>query len=185
MSDPLSNFDFSSFGGSGLFVKFLPGEPLTLRVLTTDPMVTNESYDDKRTGETIVGTKFSFIVYNFTEDKAQIWKATAKTASKIGELHVDEDFGANIQKIDLKVTAPNKGEIKAYDIQVLPKARELTGVQLEEAKAIDLDEKIKDGQRMSFYKPEEKQVPVKQIETAEDEVHEVTDEPIDLSDIPF
>lgn len=185
MSDPLSNFDFSSFGGSGLFVKFPPGEPLTLRVLTTDPMVTTESYEDKRTGETIVGTKFSFIVYNLTEDKAQIWKATPKTASKIGELHVDEDFGADIRKIDLKVTAPNKGEIKAYDIQVLPKTRELTNAQVEEARAIDLDEKIKDGQRMSFYKPGEKKLPAKQVETEIDDVAEVNDEPINLDDIPF
>lgn len=151
-TDALSTFDFSKVTGGGLFVKFTPGESLTLRILTVDPIVANESYEDKRTGETIVGTKFSFVVYNWTEGKAQILKTTPNTAKRIGELHVDPDFGANIRKVDLKITAPNKGEIKAYEIQVLPTAKELTQSQIKECAAIKLEERV-EGDRMSFYKP--------------------------------
>ncbi len=187
-SDALSSFDWSTVSESGIFVKFKPGEPMVLRVLTTDPVVTNESYDDKRTGETIVTTKFSFVVYNWTEKKAQIWKATGKTAKTIGELHVDPDFGANIKNVDLKVTPPEKGEIKAYEIQVLPTPKQLTMAQIDEARAINLDEKVKDGQRMSFYDPKkakgaalDETVPDEVIEDIED----IGGEPISLSDIPF
>lgn len=151
-SDALSKFDFSKVTGGGLFLKFTPGEPIVIRVLTVDPIVTSESFEDKRTNETVVQTKFSFIVYNWTEEKAQILKATPNMAKQIGELHTDPDFGANIRKVDLKITPPNKGEIKAYDIQVLPKAREMTSAQVEECQNINLDEKV-DGQRMSFYEP--------------------------------
>lgn len=188
-NDALSSFDFSKVTGGGLFVKFEPGKPLTLRVLTVDPVVTNESYEDRKTGEPVVTTKFSFVVYNFTEQKAQIWKATGNTAKQIGALHTDPDFGADIRKIDVKVTAPAKGEIKAYDIQVLPKTNELTTEQIKECAAIKLDEKIEGGQRMSFYNPDEYNAKAKvkaEVEERMDVViDEVPDEPINLDDIPF
>lgn len=151
--DALSKFDFSKVTGGGMFVKFEPGRSLVLRVLTVDPVVKNESYEDKRTGETVLSTKFNFVVYNWTDEKAQIWSATANTAKQIGALHKDEDFGADIRKIDVKITAPEKGQIKAYDIQVLPTAKALLNDQIKECAAIKLEEKVEGGQRMSFYDP--------------------------------
>lgn len=194
-TDALSTFDFSKVTGGGLFVKFTPGESLTLRVLTVDPIVANETYEDKRTGETINGTKFSFIVYNWTEQKAQILKTTPKTAKTIGELHVDPDFGADIRKIDLKITAPNKGEIKAYDVQVLQKTNELTSKIIKECAAIKLEEQV-EGDRMSFYTPPqadsaegyEKAKATREALKGEEEdtvVEDIGDEPINLNDIPF
>ena len=200
--DALSTFDFSKVTGGGLFVKFTPGESLTLRVLTTDPIVANESYEDKRTNETIVGTKFSFIVYNWTEGRAQIWKATPNTAKRLGELHIDPDFGANIRKVDIKVTAPEKGEIKAYEIQVLPTAKTLTNEMITEAQAIKLEEKV-EGDRMSLYEPTassgyEQAKAAREALQGPDEIDEETeaqiddkviddigDGPINLDDIPF
>ena len=199
--DALSTFDFNKVTGSGLFVKFPPGESLVLRVLTTDPIVANESYEDKRTGETIVGTKFSFIVYNWTDGRAQILKTTPNTAKRIGEIHTDTDFGADIKKVDLKITAPEKGEIKAYEIQVLPKPKELTQEQIKECAAIKLEEKV-EGDRMSFYKPLERpgyekakataraidgklDEPEDAPEQPDEVVEDIGDDPIDLSNIPF
>lgn len=210
-ADALSKFDFSKVTGGGLFLKFVPGDPVVVRVLTVDPIVTNESYEDKRTGDKIVATKFSFVVYNWSEKKAQILKATPNTAKQIGELHTDVDFGADIRKIDLKITPPNAGEIKAYDIQVLPQAKELTKDIIRECAAIKLDEKV-EGDRMSLY---ERGEPIKQEEPEEapyqeesDALHgiakaratadkikkgekvdtvveDIGDEPMDLDDIPF
>ena len=76
--------------------------------------------------------------------------------------------------------------------------------QIEEAQDIDLDTKIEDGQRMSFYKPGEplagelssesgydkakKKATSIKNEQAEDEdivIEDIGDEPIDLSSIPF
>lgn len=197
-ADALSKFDFSKVTGGGLFVKFTPGESLTLRILTVDPIVTDESYEDKRTGETVVGTKFSFVVYNWTEAKAQILKATPNTAKRIGELHTDEDFGADIRQVDLKITAPNKGEIKAYEIQVLPNAKDLTQAQIKECAAIKLEDRV-DGSRMSFYEPTAQSgyeqakataAALRGEEESEAEIDslvktELGGEPIDLDSIPF
>ena len=187
--DALSKFDFSKVTGGGLFVKFEPSKALTLRVLTVDPLVKNEEYDDKRTGELVVSTKFNFIVYNWTDKKAQIWSATANTAKRIGALHTDTDFGADIRKIDIKVTAPEKGQIKAYDIQVLPNPQTLSTDQIKECASIKLEEKVEGGQRMSFYDPESVPRTEAGKQAEEDDAVEVSDEDmnseVDLSSIPF
>lgn len=192
----LGSFDFSRVTGGGVFLKFTPGEPQTLRVLTTDPVVSNETFEDRKTGETNIQTKFSFIVYNWTEGKAQIWKATAAAAKRISELHADADFGANIKKIDIKVTPPHKGEIKAYEMQVLPASDErvLTQDILKELQAINLDEKV-EGDRMSLYvkaeyKPSEetKKAMEHEFGVADSnfpEIPEGTGEEVNLDDIPF
>lgn len=184
-NDALSKFDFSSFGGSGLFVKFEAGKPLTLRVLTVDPVVQNVEYEDKESGEKTVTTKFSFIVYNFTDEKAQILSATPTIARKIGELHVDPEFGANIRQIDIRISPTGEKLTRRYDIQVLPKARELTAAQIKEAQAIDLDEKVKDGERMSFYSKEQAAAAAMPVEEPDKVYEDIGDEPINLSDIPF
>lgn len=191
--DALSTFDFSTVGGSGLFVKFEAGKPLTLRVLTTDPVVANVAYEDKDTGETTVTTKFSFIVYNFTAGKAQILSASPSIARKIGELHVDPDFGANIKKIDIKISPTGEKLKRKYDIQVLLQAKELTSDMVKEAQAINLDDKV-EGDRMSLYEPPKTPLTDQAEEgptaptpgTPEDVVIEdIGDEPINLDDIPF
>ena len=186
-SDALRGFDFSSFGGGGLFLKFQAGKPVTLRVLTTDPIVTTKEFEGSD-GEVNLSTQFSFIVYNFTDSKAQILSASPGVARKIGELHVDEDFGADIRKIDIKISPTGEKLTRKYDIQVLPKTNTLTTEQIKECAAIKLDEAVKDGDRMSLYDPEKVKAEPKAVPAngGDDEEVEVdTDEPIDLSDIPF
>jgi len=195
-TDALSKFDFSKVTKPGLFIKFEAGKPLTLRILTVDPMVTTVTFEDEKTGEENLQTKFAFIVYNFTDSKAQILSATPNMAKKIGELHTDPDFGEDIRKIDIKISPTGEKLSRKYDIQVLPKTNELTNEQIKECVAIKLEDKVSDGQRMSFYKPEEKVIQVDDEEkhtpgvadaTKEDEVviEDIGDEPINLDDIPF
>lgn len=181
--DALSKFDFSSFGGSGLFLKFEAGRPVTLRILTVDPVVQNQEYEDATTGEITLTTKFCFVVYNFTDEKAQILSATPTMARKIGELHVDPEFGADIKKIDIRISPTGEKLTRRYDIQVLPKARELTNPQIEEAREIKFDEKVKDGQRMSFYDPAKAEPKKKEEDIVIEDID--IDEPINLNDIPF
>ncbi len=189
--DALSTFDFSKVVKQGLYLKWEAGRPLTLRVLTVDPYVYNSSFEDKETGEPVITTRFAWIVYNFTDEKAQILQTTPSMAKKFGELHVDPDFGANIRNVDIKITPTGEKLQRKYDIQVLPKARELTHAMVEEAKAINLDEVMakESGGRMSLYDPAKFQ-PGEGVDTpAPDDVAEVTDadleEPIDLSSILF
>lgn len=193
-TDALSTFDFSKVMKPGVWLKFVPGEPFTLRILTTDPLVTSESYEDKRTGETRVDTKFSFIVYNFTLDKAQVLKTTPKTAQRIAEIHLDDEYGADIRKVDVRITPPEKNEIKAYLVEVLQKTRTLTNDQIKEAQAISLEDLMPDGGRMSFYdkdKENRKQQETPGHDYAEEVAEglkkdvEPTDEEIDINSIPF
>lgn len=186
--DALKSFDWGTVGGGGLFLKFEAGKPVTLRVLTTDPVVTNKVFVDKTSGEESVNTQFSFVVYNFTDSKAQILSASPGIARKIGELHVDEDFGADIRKIDIKISPTGEKLQRRYDIQVLPKTNELTSEQIKECAAIKLDDKV-EGDRMSMYDPKKYEpVAAKEEHTpgVADAVHDVPDEePINLDDIPF
>lgn len=182
--DALSQFDFSKVTGIGLFVKFEAGKPLTLRVLTVDPIVKTQEFVDEKTDEVKLSTKFAFVVYNFTDEKAQILSASPGIAKKFGDLHIDPDFGANIRELDIKITPTGEKLTRKYDIQVLPKARELTQEQIKECAKINLDEKVDGGDRMSFY-AQQKPEPSEPLPTEPDTVADMTDEPINLDDIPF
>lgn len=188
-TDALSKFDFSKVTGGGLFLKFKADEPVTLRVLTVDPVVSNEEYRNPDTDEVeSVSTKFSFVVYNFTEGKAQILKATPTIAKEIGRLHTDPDFGANIRKIDIKITPTGEKLLRRYSVQVLPKANTLTNEQIKECQAINLDEKV-EGDRMSFYEPstgyEKAKATAAALKGEDTVVEDIGDEPINLDNIPF
>lgn len=187
-ADALSKFDFSKVTKQGLYLKWEAGKAVTLRVLTVDPVVYTSEFEDKETGEMNVSTRFAWVVYNFTDEKAQVLQTTPNMAKKFGELHTDPDFGANIQKIDIKVTPTGEKLQRKYDIQVLPTARDLTPAMVDEAKAINLDEIMakENGQRMSLYKPKEEKV-IQQDEVAEvgdDELQAADDKAI-LDNIPF
>lgn len=150
--DSLNADSFNRVIGSGTFVKFRADVPLTLRVLTTDPVISETEFTDKKTGEINISTRFAFIVYNFTEEKAQILQASPAMARKLGEYHNDQDFGGNIRKIDIKITPTGEGLERRYDLQILPKPRDLTQEMIDEARAIDLDNLVKNSRgRMSGY----------------------------------
>lgn len=190
MSDPLKNFEFPE--SEGLFLKLEKGGSVKLRVLTTDPLVSYDNYGNMR---------FSFVVWNWDAKKAQILSKGNSIARALQQLHNDEDYGANIQEIDLKITAVSTGSEKKdveYSVNPLPKAQKITDEILEEVKKVDLEKAIKDGKRMSaLSEGEELAIPesVRQAsgvddnrdDSAKDEVviDDIDDEPVDLSDIPF
>lgn len=200
-NDALRNFEFPR--GKGLFLTFSDGDEFKVRVLTTDPVVSENVYEDPKTGDETVTTKFAFIVWNFTLNRAQILNAGATITREIQRLHQDEEWGANIKKMDIKISAVGEKLSRRYTITPLPKAETLNADQVKECQAIDLDTKI-DGQRMSFYKPKPeddngyKQAKAKAEELRQrrpDESEEDyqnslgtalgNDEPINLDDIPF
>ncbi|CAB4176686.1 hypothetical protein UFOVP1522_33 [uncultured Caudovirales phage] len=186
-TDALSTFDFSTVTKSGVYLKFEAGKPVKLRVLTTDPVVSTEEYVDKKTNEISLNTRFSFIVYNFTDKRAQILKTTPNIAKKIGEIHTDPEFGSNIKRIDIRISPTGEMLERRYDIQVLPKAEELTNEMILEAQRINLDELVK-GDRMSFYDPKNAKTAELRAVPANGDENDIlidTDAPIDLSDIPF
>lgn len=181
MADPLADFNFSS--SDGLFVSFKSGEPVKLRVLTKDPLVSIDKFGN---------TRFAFVVWNYNLGKAQILNRGASIAKELQALHLDEDFGANIQKIDVKITATGEGKETRYSVQGLQNSANLKSDALEEAKQIDLPAVIKNGIRMSELNKGEK---LPEVETesektvvtdAEPVIEDINDdEEINLDDIPF
>jgi len=165
--------------GGGLFTKLTEGNPIKLRVLTTDPMVTRDKWGN---------TRFAFVVWNYTEEKAQILNKGSSIASEIKRLHLDEDYGANIQEIGIKITT--KGQLKdtRYSVDPLPNIEKLTKKQLEELKKVDLEKAVKNGVRLSELESEE-DIPVNpnlEVERTEDVVIEdIDEEEVDLSEIPL
>jgi len=175
--DPLKDFKFKS-EGSDLFVTIKEDAPVKLRVLTTDPMIHIES----KYGS----TRFAFVVWNFTENKAQILDKGASIAREIQKLHMDADYGADIQKIDLKITGSGTGKDTRYSVTPLPKAGTLTKEQIAEAAKIDLNKIIKNGVRMSEANAGT-ELPTVQVNADEnfDDIDEVADQPVNMADIPF
>lgn len=179
--DSLRTFEFPK--KEGLFVRLsADSSPRKLRILTTDPMVSVDKF---------ANTRFGFIVWDYNEGKARILNATPGLARRIQELHQDEDFGANIKKIDVKIVTTGSGMETRHTITALPKAETLTNAQIEECAAINLEEKIEGGQRMTFYKPENFEsktidaddIPMPSDEDAPLSIEDA--EPINLDDIPF
>lgn len=195
--DSLSGFDFNKVSKPGKYLKFEAGKPVTVRILTKDPVVQERTFEGD--GETNISTKFCFIVWNFTDEKAQILSAGPSMARTFQSVGKDEDFGANLQACDIKISPEGEKLKRTYDINVLRHSgseKPITHNMIEEAKKIDLDADVQDNKgRLSLYEPtgvkpgkpvepepeEDEQPPAKPDVVIED----IGDEPINLDDIPF
>lgn len=207
--DSLSGFDFNKVSKPGKFLKWEAGKPVTVRVLTKDPVVQERTFTDKKTDEINISTKFCFIVWNFTDEKAQILSAGPSMAKTFQRIANDPDFGSNLQKCDIKISPEGEMLDRVYDINVLRHSgseKQITAAMVAEAKELDLDNDVTEGNkgRLSQYEPngvkpgkkataasegtdslpeddEDQTPPANQDVVIED----IGDEPINLDDIPF
>ena len=184
-TNALSTFSFST----GLFLTFNAGDEFKIRVLTTDPVVSQNEYKNKATGEVeSLTTKFAFIVYNFTQKKAQILNAGASITKEIQRLGNDEEWGANIKNMDIKISAEGEHKNRKYKVTPMPKPETLTNEQIRECQAIDLDAKIDGGNRMSLY--DQADYNATHVTNSDESVSSIQSlgeqvEDINLNDIPF
>lgn len=137
MNNPLGNLKFETTGD---FIKFKADKPIKLKVLSINPLISNNEYTNKETGEVSVSTKYAFAVWNYTEDKAMILNATPSIAQTIHKLHIDPDYEEDITKLDIKITPTGEMLERRYEVNVLPKAQTLTKEQ--EAAVAELDSKL-------------------------------------------
>lgn len=199
-TDSLSNFDFDKISKPGKFLKFEAGKPVTIRILTKDPVVQVREF--KKGDQITLNTKLCFIVWNFTYECAQILSAGPSMGKTFQRIATDPDFGSNLQKCDIKISPEGEMLERTYDINVLRHSgneKQLTKAMIEEAQQLNLDKDITDGNRgrLSKWQPE----PAKagddsyqapqydnqdQSQRVPDQVFEdIGDEPINLDDIPF
>lgn len=191
--DSLSNFDFSKVSKPGKYLKFEAGKPVTVRILTKDPVIQEKVYTNKQTGETNLSTKFCFIVWNFTDEVAQILSAGPKMAKTFQRIATDEDFGADLQKCDIKISPEGEVLERVYDINVVRHSGNetpLTAAMVEEAKQINLDKDVQDNKgRLSEWEPAQSEPKhtdgVADAPKPDVVIDDIPDEPINLDNIPF
>lgn len=175
--DALKNMELKT---TGLFVKVKEGEPQTLRILTLDPLVSRDQWGN---------TRYSFIVWNWTAEKAQILSKGPGIVKQLQAIHLDEDFEP-LNKLDIKLIATGEGLETRYSVQVLQKAKELTNDMIKEAQAIKLEEKIEGGIRLSAINEGEElptELPAESgYEKARAQADKIKGEDeVNLDDIPF
>lgn len=128
-SDPLSKLQFNEGGGaSSEFIKFKSGSSYKLRIFTTNPTIHVNNFGKEQ---------ISFAVWNWEEDKAMILSKGPSIARQISQLHQDEDFGADITKVDIKISATGDGMDREYTLNVLPKSIDMTEAQEEALTELD------------------------------------------------
>lgn len=177
MSDALSNLSFHTDNGekSDNFIKLKAGKSIKLRVFTTNPTIHVNKYGKEQ---------ISFAVWNWDEDKAMILSKGPSIARQISTLHQDDDFGADITKVDIKVTSTSTGpEITdvEHTINALPKAADISDEQIEALQ--ELDKKLSTIFKGSVRAEEYNNGIKPQVFHPDD--GEPIDEPIELSKIPF
>ena len=130
MSDPLSKLQFSEGKGENgnNFIKFTAGQSIKVRVYTINPTIHINAYGKEQ---------ISFAVWSYDEDKAMILSKGPSIARQISQLHQDEDFGADITKTDIKISATGEGMDREYSVNALPKSMDITANQLEALEELD------------------------------------------------
>lgn len=141
MADGLATFKPK---GSGLYLKFEDGDEVKLRILTLDPIVSDSTWENSD-GETVISTKYAFIVWNFNEDKAQIMQVGPGLVKRFKQIHLDADYDP-INKIDIKISATGEKLKRRYTVDVLPihKTQLLNNAMIKEAAGIDLESNVQD-----------------------------------------
>lgn len=129
-TDPLANLQFKEGNGEGgnNFIKFAAGQAVKLRIFTKNPTIHVNKFGKEQ---------ISFAVWNWDEDKAMILSKGPSIARQISTLHQDEDFGADITAVDIKILATGEGMDREYSINILPKSMDITDKQLEAMEELD------------------------------------------------
>jgi hypothetical protein len=139
MTDALANFKPK---GSGLYLKFEADDEVRMRLLTLDPLVSESSWENGD-GETVVSTKYGFVIWNWNEGKAQIMQVGPGLVKRFTQIHTSNDYDP-INKIDIKITATGDGLKRRYTVDVLPTPKEMSNDMIKEAADIKLEEAVKD-----------------------------------------
>lgn len=179
--DPLSEFQFPESEG-GLFLDLKEeNSPQKIRVMDTDPVISTDRYGN---------TRFAFKVYSHNHESVKVLNKGISIAKQIQDIHMDEDLGADVTKVDLKIKTEGSGKETRHTIVTLPKPVEIPTENWDEAEQFDLDRVIKTGIRMSEANagkevpkidPNEQKQPANTVD-----IEDIgDDEDIDLSEVPF
>lgn len=137
--NPLQALKFSE--GNSSFIKEFPTK---IRILSKDPLVHMDKFG---------GTKFAFPVWSYDENKPMILNKGASVVRGIQQIDADDDFGADVTAVDIKITSTGEGKDTRYTVNALPKTQSLSDEELAQVAELDknLEKIIKNGVRVSEY----------------------------------
>lgn len=161
----------------GVFLKFEDGVQVKLRIIS-DPYIYTQTYENKKDGTFDTSTKYAWVVYNYEEDTAQVLQLPPTGYREIAKYAVDEEYG-DPTKYDLKITRFMEDTgFRKYKIMASPTKSDLPDDKKDMAKEVSVEKLISNAIPLS----ELDKKPAKKEDVV---IDEISDEPVDLSEIPF
>lgn len=158
----------------GLFLKIQPDTKVRLRILGI-PAVYESRYEDQKTGEVKISTKYAWPVYNHDDGKTQVFQGGAQVYNGLLALIEDDDWG-DPSTYDVTVGRTGSGTDTKYSVVGSPKSKDVPE-DIETPDVVAIQSKSPNNSKVRLLGEEAK---------AQDVVLEdIDDKPIDLDDIPF
>lgn len=180
-------------GGSGSYLKFEDGKTLTLKLMS-DPVIFDSVYDQPGVPRT-VSTKYAFIVYNLNDKEVQIMQLPKTGYRALAAIAADADYGNPMENDYLiKITRTGQKQQTKYSVVPLMKKVAIPEEIQEEVEDLDLIERLNNSpnaERAAWLFDEidgkrPKADPNAAAAQKDDVIIEdITDEPINLDDIPL
>ncbi|MDQ0923307.1 hypothetical protein QF038_001815 [Pseudarthrobacter sp. W1I19] len=140
-------------------------------------------YTDEYKGK--VSTRYAWVIWNFTEEMAQVWQASVTSFKAVQALAVNEEWGDPTQ-YNINITREGTGKETTYAITPSPNRNPLTVEQSDAAANLDLFEVVENAIPLSQLVDEGTELPVPAKRTERDNIptdDQVTK--INIDDIPF
>jgi hypothetical protein len=174
--------------GGGSYYKFEDKKTLVCRIVS-DPAIFESEYQGR------LSTKYAWLIYNINEEEVQIMQLPKTGYRALAAIAADPEYGNPMENpYVVKITRTGQKQQTKYDTVPSPKKFEITDEIQEEINNIDLIERLKasdynqnvawlldeiDGNREKATEPKN---PVKKDDVV---IEDVSDEPINLDDIPY
>jgi hypothetical protein len=159
--------------GGGKYLKIEDGQTVKVRILGY-PVIFTKQFP----GSENVSTRYAWVIFNQDTDEAQSFEQGITFFKKVQALSLDPDWG-DTSGYDVKITRMGTGTETEYTVNPSPNSKPLTKEQLEKVATINL-EAMHEG-AIPFEEAVKGAKPTKPDAVVE----EISDEPLDLSDIPF
>lgn len=187
--------------GGGLYLRLKDGETGRLRI-ASEPVIYDSEYKEK------ISTKYAWVVWNIELKTAQVFQQSATFFKNLANYAKDSEYG-DPTEYDIKVTREGSDTDTIYHITPGRNSYKLDDDALEAVKKIDLVDAVSKGQGVSnvywlgdFISAEEqsqdttsgydkakataKSLKKDDVKEEDDTVIEdISEEPINLDDIPF
>lgn len=180
--------------GGGLFLKLQDGQTVKVRLMSDTVYFDNEYKGN-------LSSRLAWVIWNYEENKAQIWATNGATYNSIKDLVLDDEYGDPSQ-YDIKITRTGVEQQTRYSVRPGTKREALPeewAKQCEALNPIEIIDKSPNASHVMWLEEhreekEQPETPQSGYEKAQaaaaklrgdEQDDELGDEPINLDDIPF